>query len=1005
MKMKTMLVGTALATPAVALAGAGTAFADTPATQPEWLNDGKSIVDDVLDKTGVKERLPEMPAPQLPDEGALPTNVFRKENSEGASIVDGIRDFVAPSAPPQPGNTAGEQGGTNAVPHIGQEDIANAQRNTAVNYIKDGNIEGISRMLSQKQTDNTAPTPLSAVLPTAEEWRSVVTGEHSPFGHENVDRAEGQHGVTEWQNSFMADPLGTLAQTIAIAGGWQEILQDPGRSLHRVVASVAGEQVAGDVDLALKEYVVPILTQDLPIAALAFLGSEFITSLLGGIAGSIYGATLGGLTGAALGAMNPLAPLVGLLNSIPGALLGSLLTGIPGLVGASLIGLSSLALGPLLGTAGGSLLALAALATVVFGSWLLFLGGVFVASIGVAVLAYIGILVAAAMLTPLFLFSPLPFFFAFGGGLFVAILTPFVLTALAALFTIGIPVLIFGLLSIPVALLGALAGGLAGLLGGLIFAAIAVPLLTALSAIPGAIAGGILGYLLGDLATRALSALIGAPIGALIGALLGFLPGAVAGFIAGLPLATFVFTTVLTHLIDRRRDTDGAHAFFRVKDLLDRATWDNDLNRIWRGINDRFWDTEIGRAIKPFVDAWNNFWGTLVANGFNPDMRAALLGALRGIWDGIRTGAILGFLAPQNLLGAIPGGILGAILGALTGAIGGKLASMLLGALSALASMPLTFLPNLLAATALWTLLNAPLLLAGLAIALLPPLALATAATLAVTLGVFTFVLLPIWFMMWLPAAIVTVIGFLINGAGLLMMLTIVGAPLGMFLFGLGWGIAGFGAGWAGVVSTIFLVIPTFALLLANVFLIGVPVFLLTVPFFAFPALMAGLPYLLGLPWLIPAAIGASILEGILIGALVDNLAQFVTIPAGALLGALTGGTIGAFLGWLLTALAGSLLAATIGAIYGAGSGAWKGALLSALLGLNWRGAFGTLGDFNGGAPVNTSADVNADVARFDALSDTWAIPVAASPSTTSSFSDNGARQLHDVTDLVLSHS
>lgn len=1004
MKMKTMLVGTALATPAVALAGAGTAFADTPAVQPEWLNDGKSVVDDVLDKTGAKERLPEMPAPQLPNEGALPTNVFRKESGEGASIVDGIKDFVAPSAPPQPGNTAGEQGGTNAVPHIGQEDIAKAQRNTAVNYIKDGNIEGISRMLSQKQADNTAPTPLSAVLPTAEEWRSVVTGEHSPFGHENVDRAEGQHGVTEWQNSFMADPLGTLAQTIAIAGGWQEILQDPGRSLHRVVASVAGEQVAGDVDLALKEYVIPILTQDLPIAALAFLGSEFITSLLGGIAGSIYGATLGGLTGAALGAMNPLAPLVGLLNSIPGALLGSLLTGIPGLIGASLIGLSSLALGPLLGTAGGSLLALAALATVVFGSWLLFLGGVFVASIGVAVVLYIALVAASVFLIPLFLFSPLPFVYMFGAATFVAILTPFVLTALAALFTIGIPILIFGLLSIPVALLGATLGALAGLLGGLIFAAIAVPLLTALSAIPGAIAGGILGYLLGDLATRALSALIGAPIGALIGALLGFLPGAVAGFIAGLPLASFIFNMVLTHLIDRRRDTDGAHAFFRVKDLLDRATWDNDLNRIWRGINDRFWDTEIGRAIKPFVDAWNNFWGTLMANGFNPDMRAALLGALRGIWDGIRTGAILGFLAPQNLLGAIPGGILGAILGALTGAIGGKLASMLLGALSALASMPLTFLPNLLAATALWTLLNAPLLLAGLAIALLPPLALATAATLIVTLAGFVM-LLPLWAMLYFPVAMVRNIGFLINGAGLLLMLTIVGAPLGIFLFGAGMGLAGFMAVVSGFITTFVLVIPTFALLLANVFLIGVPVFLLTIPFFAFPALMAGLPYLLGLPWLIPAAIGASILEGILIGALVDNLAQFVTIPAGALLGALTGGTIGAFLGWLLTALAGSLLAATIGAIYGAGSGAWKGALLSALLGLNWRGAFGTLGDFNSGATVNTSADVNADVARFDALSDTWAIPVAASPSTTSSFSDNGARQLHDVTDLVLSHS
>lgn len=335
--------------------------------------------------------------------------------------------------------------------------------------------------------------------------------------------------------------------------------------------------------------------------------------------------------------------------------------------------------------------------------------------------------------------------------------------------------------------------------------------------------------------------LLGSIPGAIIGGLLGYL----AGLVAAVPLAALVFTLVGLWAGKKRLDDnpDAQDALERLKNLFAEAWNNSELGRFINELQRMYWESPIGRI----HDLWNRFWGHLWASiDLDAIIDGAKKGGLRGIIDGLRTG----FPA-----------------GALT--------------------------------TALWTL---PLLLAGLAATLLPPLALAVAATLAAGIG--------LWLIPFLAAAPLWIIGILFVGvtlfigalgiiaaiAGVALIATGVGGPLGGILIFLGlavtgamWVVGGFVAGIGMAVALFFFALLLLSLAIAAV-TVGIPVFALSIPFFIFPALsMVGL--------------------------------------------------------WLLAILAGGSLAGIVGAIYGAGSGGWKGALAGLLRSLDVEGAFGVIRD------------------------------------------------------------
>ena len=347
--------------------------------------------------------------------------------------------------------------------------------------------------------------------------------------------------------------------------------------------------------------------------------------------------------------------------------------------------------------------------------------------------------------------------------------------------------------------------------------------------------------------------LLGSIPGAIIGGLLGYL----AGLVAAVPLAALVFTLVGLWAGKKRLDDnpDAQDALERLKNLFAEAWNNSELGRFINELQRMYWESPIGRI----HDLWNRFWGHLWAS---IDLDAIIDGAKKGGLRGIIDGFLTGFPA-----------------GALT--------------------------------TALWTL---PLLLVGLAATLLPPLALAVAATLAAGIGLWMIPFLlaaPLWILGILFVGATLFIGALgilaaIAGVALIVVAFVASPVLGPFAIALGaigglllflglmvtgamWLVGGFVAGIGMAVALAFFALLLLSILAAAIF-VGIPTFLLTAPLFIFPALsMIGL--------------------------------------------------------WLLAILAGGSLAGIVGAIYGAGSGGWKGALAGLLRSLDVEGAFGVIRD------------------------------------------------------------
>lgn len=560
--------------------------------------------------------------------------------------------------------------------------------------------------------------------------------------------------MASWINSLTIDPLGTIGLTLASVGGPQALL-DPVGAITAIAATVAGPQTAADIPRVLFDLVLPTVAKDWPTAIGAGLLTLFGVPLLSGLSGAVLGASVGGL--------------------------------------------------------GASALALAALATVLFGTWLLAVGAVFLLSVPLAVV--VGLVVFAVTVIAGLVINPAGWIIGAGAGIATAVFIPILLTAAFAVLTVAIPVILFALIA-PFLLIGA------ALLG----------------SIPGAIVGGTLGYL--------------------------------AGLVAALPLAALVTALVGLWAGKNRMDNnpEARDALNRLRDLVARAWAESELGRFITSLQDYYWRTPIGQLHALWNDFWARLWGSI-------DLAAIIEGAKRGGLQGIIDGFRTGFPA-----------------GALT--------------------------------TALWTL---PLLLAGLAATLIPPLALAVAATLAAGVG--------LWLIPFLAASPLWILGILfvgatlfLGGVGILMavvgVVLIVAAVLGAFtgpvaialgaigglliflglaLTGAMWVVGGFVAGIGMAVAIFFFLLLLASLALAAV-VVGIPVFLLTIPFFIFPAL------------------------------------SLVAM-------------------WLIAILAGGALAGTVGAIYGAGSGGWKGALAGLLRSLDVRGVGGVVRD---GVP-STIAAIAAD--------------------------------------------
>ncbi|RRO97057.1 hypothetical protein CXF29_00195 [Corynebacterium bovis] len=759
--------------------------------------------------------------------------------------------------------------------------------------------------------------------PEMADWATSTDNPFAPRAGTGWQRAA--DGLAAATDAFWGNPMGFVAQTVAAGGGVARLATDPVGFARTVVEKVAGPDALADIDVVIDEFVAPSLIDAVKAAAPALLipVAAFLPGFVAGTGlAAPWTAGLGGL----LGAANPLAHLVGALTAIPGALAGAVATGLPGFIASLLATLPGLGLGPLAGIAGGSALALATLATVIFGAYGVVSLGALAVITGLAVVATIPIFLFAFAVVNLDIFAwpgafivgtwPFLFFFGFGiTGWFLA--------------TAWIPVVLYALLAIPTGMLGGLLGLIPGTLAGLAIPAIGIPLITALSALPGALLGGVGGYLAGDLATRLLSSLAGAGLGLLAAPVLGGIPGGLLTGALSIP-ATIIAALALAGMsLNNSRLGMSARVRQGIDDInrgLAEGWNESKTKRVLDGLFGRWADSETGRDIAAAQDMWwriGQMLGGRVHVLFDPDAivhDAGVGGALGGILGGLAgalIGGLAGLLNPANLLGGIPGVLGGAPLGALLGALAGLIPPLITGPLAGIASIPLSFLPNLLAAVAGWTLLNLPSLLVGLASTLIPSLVLAVSASFITWLVVYavpSVAMLAITALLAVPALVLANPLVLLATMGLS---TIPAVVMGAIALGIA------------VVN----ILGGAALVIPIGLLVGVPVFWLTLPLFIFPAALTTLMWLAGLPGLLPMAAGMSLLEAIGIGSAVSALTGLVTVPASAGLGALAGGALGGLVGVLVTALADGLLGATIGAELGSLPGGLIGALLGAVVG------------------------------------------------------------------------
>lgn len=984
---------------------------------------------------------PTLPSPVVPVEGLLPQNLLRTGSRDDADYPDptaGIPTAPAVATGPSPDQIAGAKARFNdnvASGSIGQavnkalatagitaDDLADpsAIAQAAGTFTPDqatfqqigDTLRELGNNVASGQAVRDVQTTVDNVLASPEyaAWR---TNTANPF---NPSRT-GADGIADLIDSASTNPVGTLNQLVTEAGGPIRMATDPVGAFNDVVRGIAGDAFLNDVWSFVNDQLGRDLAESIRQAAPALL---LIPAL--GAAGALLGAPLGALPGsgigAVLGALNPLAPLVGLLTAIPGSILGGLATGTLGLIGSTLALLPLVGILPLMGAATGSALALAALATVTFGAWLLTLlpalalsslvglavaavvliGGVILA--GPGIIGFFPAVVSAAILTFLFVTT--------------------MLTGLYALLTIGIPVLAFLVLAPLFLLGGATLGGLAGLLAGLAAAGLGIPLLTALSVIPGALAGGILGYLLGDGLTRLVSALTGAAIGGLIGAGIGSLLGALAGTslgaLIGIPLFLALAALAFSDRSSRWNDGPLGRIMDTLNDGWNRSLLHDVLDRAMREWNNTSTGSAVQRLnalVNSLFTAINTLDGRRLRNLLlRGGLAGAIPGALAGAAIGGPLGALAGLLSPLNLLSGLLGGITGALVGAPLGALLGKLLSVGLGTLTALAAPPLLFLPILAGLTALWAAVAIPATLLALASSIIPPIALATAAWLVVSLAVSSPLWIPLTILASL-ATITTVIAVGISSWAIVLLpfsaaITAAFPPAGALLAALAVAgpIAGVVAGAAGTAATILAAL-NFAViagaLLLGLPLVWLPVFLATLPLFVFPALAVPLMFLLSWPLLIPVAAGLSILSGLALGAAVDNLSSLLTVPVGALLGALAGATIGSVAGTSIAALTRAAVYGIVGAGLGGLAGAGIGGVLGAIAALltSLRGGAGVAGNTIWG-DVRIVPNDFLDSLPIPGVGTTRkSVPVTADPYTVAGVTNTSDRELADVSELV----
>lgn len=1004
--------------------GAGTAGASTLTDSLSDIADAAGVATDALPAAPALPPAPALPSPVIPlDAGILPQNLLRTGSRDDDGTADPTEGIATGQAAAEPlGDDAWPQAVDRAnhkadsvsqfkdqlaqFTGITAEDLRDdsAIGQAAGTFTPDGQTfddirEGISNVITditsgqvvqdiQTVVDNVAASPEYIA------WRD---NEANPF---NPDRV-GADGVADLIDSFTTNPAATLDQIVTEAGGPVRILTDPVGAFNDVVSGIAGDAFLNDVWNFVNNDLAPDFTESLRQAAPALLLIPASAAL-----GALLGAPLGALPGSGIGAIIGALSPHNLLAAIPGAILGGLATGIPGalagLIGSTLAFLPLIAGLPLLGAAGGSALALAIAATITYGTWLLsFIPVAIVAGI----LGVIAAVVVGGGLLALSGLNPIMIPAAISGGILAGLFVFTMTIGGYALLTFLIPTIIFAIIA-PLLTLGL--GGLGALLGlgaGLLAAAIGIPLITALmaavTALPGAVLGGLLGVGLSSL----ISALIGAGIGALIGAGIGGLIGAVLGTLLGTLVGVPLFLAIaLLNFGDRASEwMDGPLG--RITDAL-RQGWERSLLKdLVDRIAEEWNNSQTGSDLNHLFDLVNSMFTTLATlDGRrlrNLLLRGGALGAVIGGLTGAAIGGPLGFLAglfnPLNLLGGLAGGIAGALVGAPLGAALGKGLSLLLGIGTTLLATPLLFLPILAALTGLWATLAIPATLLAFAATLIGPLAIAVGATIIGGLLLSS----PLWIPLTLVATVLTLIAFALSNTVLIAAFPPLAALL-PFAFAIG----AVGAGLAALDVIVILG----ALLLAAVF-IGLPVFLLTIPLFIFPALAVPLLALLALPLLIPVAAGLSLLTGMSLGALVDNLSSLLTVPLGALLGALLGAVTGATLGTLVNALVRAIVytiaGAGLGAVAGAGIGAPLGALIALLTSL--RVDAGYDGDTIWGNGRIVPNDF-LDSLPIPGVGTTKAAPVAAVPATADPafatgqklHADSAVHELDDASELVV---
>lgn len=923
---------------------------------------------------------PPAPGVELPNDDTINQAI---ENYNAAPLQRISEQFLNAFDGQNDPNTIGQAFGAFQIPNGGtidqiSQDLAKLGENIA---------SGQAMADVQKAIDETLASP------EFEAWKnnteSIFNIDTNLTG---IDRAA--DGISAVIDSVTANPAKGFGDLLTAAGGPLALITDPIGAVTRAATQVLGPDLAGELSQFIGEIPTDIgrsLFEALPALLIAPVSSSLTGWLL-----TPLGALNGAGIGAVLGALNPLNLIPGLLSAIPGAILGGLVTGSIGFLGSLLATLPLFGILPLAGAATGSALALAVLATTVFGIYLLTYIPAIAISLGIGAAVGVGVTLLLLVLSG---FNPLYIVQSIAGGFLTFAITSVVLIGLYALLSIAIPLIIFGILAPLFVIGGGLVGALLGLSAAALIASIAISLITALSAIPGAIAGALAGFLVGTAVSSWISAIIGAIIGGIVGAIAGNILGRIIGFAIGLPIALAVFTAIaaltFANTLDRKL-SDPNNIINKLRRAAEQGWNESLLGQLIESFRERFFGgTDTGRALGDLMQRVNALFATMTfLDGRRLRemlLRGGLLGALLGILPGAATGAgigaLLGFFNPMNLLNGLMGFIAGAIPGALLGAGLGSLLSDLLGFAVGVPTALLSFLPWLGVLFTLWAIPAVLTTLLALASTIVPAIAAAVATTLIAGILLSS----PLWGPLAFLSSVLTIIQAITYNpltAGVLLPLNAVIVPV-VFV---------------SVLLEVLILVGAIAL--AAVF-VGIPTFLIVAALFTFPALSVPLFWLASLPLLLPLAAGLSTLTGLAVGSAVDLLSKFITVPAGALIGGLIKGALSGLTALVLATLVRTVTYALGGAGIGAAAGAGVGSILGTIAALltHLRFGVGYTPDATGtnlwadGRIVNKGGfgDIMSFVPGLSGEPNTTAVPNVATPTTI----QQSGRVLRDADALV----